>query len=139
MAGSVITHGKWKLPKGTVEQIKAAGLDIFSVRPDAAFDLPPVMAGERIVGDLLPEEVGTFAECNRLALQIRALRESLNDGSTPHGQGVEAEVVRLSQTWKMLHAMLHWSLGERLNLHQLRLAIRAGFRIVVTGVRDYGE
>lgn len=156
MTGNVLTTGRWKVSDALAKQIDDAGLNLVPINPESAFDLPPCEPGCRVVGALSPEEFDLFAEVTAVYRRMGAIEREGAAASMEHAskrlregmqdkpidpeflseqEALKAEHARLRQAWRMLHANLHWKMGERLNAHSVRLGVRSGYRIVELGPR----
>jgi hypothetical protein len=61
---------------------------------------------------------------------IKALAGAHKLGQDGQDSEFARSYARTMQRCNVLHATLHWHLGERLDLHEWKLGIRAGGRIV---------
>lgn len=123
--------------------------------PDRAdlsdLELPARAPEEAVVGRITDEEAVIFralvegnkahdaASRAKIASALAAASEAARDPSADlaalqaQAEPTEEEAAaqyRLSQGNHLLHALLHWKLGERLGLHDWRLGVRRGGVIV---------
>lgn len=139
-------------------ELRAMGVDLDTRHDTTAMDLPEPEPGCPVVGELTSEEAALFTATSKVYDEMNELQRlgvanlltvvaglyrenKVKDGLEP-GKPVNDEdaVMRGQyfaklQQWKYLHAMLYWSLGERLKMHDRRLGVRAGLKIVDLGLR----
>jgi hypothetical protein len=149
MSAQILTSAKF-LNEKTTEQLKSLGIEISAKVQLEALDLPEPAYGEEVMTELDEDEALLFAELYHLneALDAKrrdymaeslaklgsSLRERSERDLTPENfrmsDAQEKEVHRLQQQASMLHAMLYWRLGERLDCHEFRMGVRSRGRVV---------
>lgn len=128
-----------------------AGVHIADRTDTSDLDLPPRAPEEAVVGRITDEEAAilrslvegkrdfesrarakisaALSAASAMALDPTADIAALSETTEPTEEEARIQY-RLSQGNILLHAMLHWRMGERLGLHDFRLGVRKGGVIV---------
>jgi len=142
-------------PKSVGEQLGKLGINISSLAALDALELPEPQYGEEVVGKLEEDEAALVVDLSDTNREADALgRQTFGDGLARLGDAIKEnreqelaaqgktpgelmlsetqaqELYRLQQRVSMLHAKVHWMVGERLNMHHWRLGFRSKGRIV---------
>lgn len=155
---TILTSTRWAGAREHMEKLRASG-DIADLQVDYAdFDktLPEPQRGEEVVSKLTDEEMALFYEMYRLSTRMEDFqRAKLGDALSRAGDAIRSSdrnkslmesleqarpILEIedeakahfsdSQAHAMLHATFYHGLGERLNLHDWRLGVRKGMRVV---------
>lgn len=143
-------------PEDAAEKVlQALGIDLPPVDVETA---KAPQAGEQIIGEATDFEQRIFAEMARLQDEMQALTKNVladklhrladqvhqlkspaelfeNIGPDDVPAHDKTHMSELDQRFKMLHALVHYILGERFMRHQDRLGFRTKGRIVSIGSR----
>jgi len=153
VTAEVVTHTRFQ-KAGDLDALRDAGIEVKGEIPtDADLDLKAPIHGEIAVGEASDEDMLIYAQMvetlrEREQFEMELTRRGLADASEKAGEaknmgdfieqmtGIEgkdedrAKFFRLQQLMEMLKSTLYFRIGERLDMHHFRLAIRTNRRIV---------
>ncbi len=153
MTAEVVTHTRFQ-KAGDLAALREAGIEVKGEIPtDAELDLKAPIHGEITVGEATDDDMLIYAQMvqtlrEREKFEMELTRAGLADAADKavDSQTVaeliekmtgeegrdedKAKFFRFAMMLEMLKATLYFRIGERLNLHHFRLAIRNNRRIV---------
>lgn len=157
---NIKTHSAWNVD---LDALRANGVDIEVKDEYADIALSEPAHGEKLIGELTPDERALYAALvrthqtleglgrdyvgaaiERMGSKIRSsdptkpLHQQMKDGDIEMDFGSDEnrlEFFRLQQQAALLHANLYWSVGERLGVHDWSVGVRTRFRVVKVAQR----
>lgn len=154
----VLTTDRWGLSPARLAELEGHGVTLVHEDPLKGLHMAPVAFGETAVGELTHDEavifranreaVATVVEIDRemqaehmraMAAKIEAHKDETGYVEVPYAEVVPTPPEGYWKTRQLaghLHALLHYSMGERLGRHHEALGVRAGGVIVSLGNRS---
>lgn len=153
MTAEVITHARFQ-KAGDLDALREAGVEVMGEIPtDADLDLKAPIHGEIAVGEATDDEMLIYAQmvqtlhdrekfemeltraglamASDKAVEANTVSELIEKMTGEQGKDEDkAKFFRFAMMLEMLKSTLYFRIGERLDLHHFRLAIRTNRRIV---------
>lgn len=152
----VITSDRWGLTPERLVELEAHGVTLVHEDPLKGIELPAVAYGETVLGEVTHEEAVIFralwdykskVEAIDRGVQAEAMYAMADQIATHKGNDstvtVESDEIKgllegderigywhMRQTVGYLHALFHYTLGDRLAQHHVVLGLRSGGQIV---------
>lgn len=162
--GAIVTSDRWGLSPARLAELESHGLTMVNEDPIKGLAIKDVQSGEVPIGELTHEEALIF----RALWDLRTLVDGIDRGIQGDMMAKLGEVVRshdaqeptvvvehreIAPEWDgdqkasyfasrqqagYLHALLHYTLGQRFQLHHWVLGVRAGGVVVKVLERPIG-
>lgn len=130
-----------------VAALRERGVVVTEKADASKLDLPEPKYGETVLGTLTEDEACLFQDLYNVKEELEGYGRELSASAfTALGQAIRQNKTddlestiseeqakhyfALQQKAEMLHAVLYWGLGERLDAHEYRLGVRSRFRVV---------
>ena len=158
---NVLTSDRWGFTPERKTELEEHGVVFVSSNPLEAIGLPKIVYGEKTVGTVTHEEAMLFRSLwdiknrvegidrniqaevmHKMAEKVQEARDASSVVTIPGheiteclGPGERETYWKDRQTVGYLHALFHYTIGERLGMHHHQLGLREGGQIVDLGGR----